>query len=514
MNKRQNAEMEEWLKKEKKKPKRFLSKNAVLSAINKDLGYISKMDSEEYTFYRKHQELQSNEEAKQYIQVMLDKEFWTRIREDENNVNELADYLMGKTDKFKNKKLKELESLKNIWSVAHSIWLPCYYDNDKNKVLPLPLDEHLVDGSDTPYGIHSSKIKLTYCKSKSDIHEWNRLRNYIHTQDNKGNPGRGLKFIIEMPSTEENGYIDKSILGIIAISSDFRDLKPRDVYIGWSQEIRSKQSGGVMNRHTMIGSTIAPTQPFGFNYNGGKLIALLTLSDVVKNACEEKYNDVIVGMTTTNLYGLQAINKNSMYSNLSPYWKELGETEGTTPYKPSDDTIDIMYQYLRQYYPEDYWKLKEGKNEKGGIMTTDATNRAISKVYNKLKIDRSLITTGHKRGVYFAEYYENTKEYLRKEISENELIPRKDIKFDVESLFEFWRNTNPIKNPAVTAIDRIHSLKARGIKPTKTKLKYDYEEDNFEVFYSDLAFMDWNYAKEKYLRHVGNYQSKQEGNKK
>ena len=47
----------------------------------------------------------------------------------------------------------------------------------------------------------------------------------------------------------------------------------RDNYIGWNKENKFKE--GKLN-HTTIASTIVCTQPLGYNFLGGKLVAMMT----------------------------------------------------------------------------------------------------------------------------------------------------------------------------------------------------------------------------------------------
>ena len=114
--------------------------------------------------------------------------------------------------------------------------------------------------------------------------KWNTLRTFSSTMKNNSNIGRNLYYTVVDEVTEKN-------LGVICISSDFLDLTPRDKYIGWPKDI--KTTGNMIN-HTAIGSTIVPLQPLGFNYMGGKLLALLCLSDTVQNDWRNQYGDVLV----------------------------------------------------------------------------------------------------------------------------------------------------------------------------------------------------------------------------
>ena len=51
------------------------------------------------------------------------------------------------------------------------------------------------------------------------------------------------------------------------------------------------------------GFVIVPTQPFGFNYLGGKLLAALCCSHEVREKLNKKYDMNLVMFETTSLYG-------------------------------------------------------------------------------------------------------------------------------------------------------------------------------------------------------------------
>ena len=46
---------------------------------------------------------------------------------------------------------------------------------------------------------------------------------------------------------------------------------------------------------------------------------------------------------------------------------------------------------------------------------------------------------GFKRGVYFAPFYENTREYLRSEIEESELVGSRKLENDVDDVMDWWK---------------------------------------------------------------------------
>ena len=78
-------------------------------------------------------------------------------------------------------------------------------------------------------------------------------------------PGRELKWLV----TEKN---TGKVVGFIRFGSPTINSKPRNDYLGAAPDL------GLFNRHACMGFIIVPTQPFGFNYLGGKLLALMCAS--------------------------------------------------------------------------------------------------------------------------------------------------------------------------------------------------------------------------------------------
>ena len=59
------------------------------------------------------------------------------------------------------------------------------------------------------------------------------------------------------------------VLGFIRFGSPTINSKPRNLWLGQPANL------SLMNRHTAMGFVIVPSQPFGYNCLGGKLLALL-----------------------------------------------------------------------------------------------------------------------------------------------------------------------------------------------------------------------------------------------
>ena len=299
---------------------------------------------------------------------------------------------------------------------------------------------------------------------------WNAIRTFSSTMKNNSNIGRNLFYTV----VDENSG---KYLGVICISSDFLDLTPRDKEIGWPKEVKTQQ--GMIN-HTAIGSTIVPLQPLCFNYMGGKLLALLCLSDTVQKDWKERYGDTLVGVTTTSLYGNTKSGGLSQYDGLE-HWNKMGFSSGSVAFETSRDTKNMIYDWVKFNYPQKYFEWWDAKNPKGLPLKRDHKNRTLNFAYSKLGIPKNLIRTEHQRGIYFSPLYDNTFEYLRKEIKDDVLV--KSFDTSEQALTDIWKTKY--------AKGRISMLKK------KNNVSFE------SLFYDDLIYLSWEDTKAKYLPQVG-----------
>ena len=210
--------------------------------VIRELTYVSQMDVREYTLYQK----------------------WCEVQ-DKYPTEEMST-LFGVE-----KRLVDPSQRALIEQVKSNIWIP----NSPEDYLNLkPVLEYTDDsGEIVKTGIDGTSVTVEKKRNQKLPETWNTIRTFVSTMKNNSNIGRNLNFIVKDDVTGK-------YLGVICISSDFLDLTPRDNYIGWSRE---RKTQGAMINHTAIGSTIVPFQPLGYNYVGGKLLALLCLSDEVQN---------------------------------------------------------------------------------------------------------------------------------------------------------------------------------------------------------------------------------------
>jgi hypothetical protein len=407
----------EWQEKNKDTPVKHIDEQELKNILIDDLTYASKMDVREYTLYQK----------------------WCEVKE-RYPVNEVST-LWG--DELQ---MVYPEQEKLIKEVKSNFWIPNEPD-DYAKLYP---------------------VMQIYNGELAEI--WNAIRTFSSTMKNNSNIGRNLFYTV---IDQQSG----KYLGVICISSDFLDLTPRDNAIGWSRDVKTQQ--GMVN-HTAIGSTIVPLQPLGFNYMGGKLLALLCLSDTVQLDWKVRYGDTLVGVTTTSLYGNTKSNGLSQYDGLE-HWNKMGFSSGSVAFEPRRTTKRMVFDWIRENHPRKYFEWWEAKNVGGMPLKRDHKNRSLNFAYSKLGIPKNLIRTEHQRGIYFSPLYNNTFEYLRKEIADKDLI--KSFDTSTEALTDIWKTKY--------AKGRISMLKKKNTVSYET------------LFYDDLIYLSWEETKERYLPQVG-----------
>jgi len=405
----------------------------------RDLTYVSQMDVKEYTLYQK----------------------WCEVHEKYPTV--VNQTLFGEEVQLLDPKQQII-----VDSVKNNIWVPNSYEDYLNLQ---PVLEYTDDSSImSAKGIDGSDIQVDNKRSKELPEKWNTARTFISTMKNNSNIGRNLNFFVK--DAKSSKY-----LGVICISSDFLDLTPRDTVIGWPRELKTQ--GGMIN-HTAIGSTIVPFQPLGYNYVGGKLLALLCLSDEVQNLWKKQYGDTLIGVTTTSLYGKTKLNGLSQYDNLD-HWQKMGFTAGSVSFEPGRETRYLIREWLKAKHSRKYFEWYVAKKPSGQPHKRDHKNRSLAFTYTKLGVPKEIIRTDHARGIYFSPLYNNSYEFLRGEIKEDALVKSFDTSY--ESLVDIWK---------------IKHAKGR-IKQLVKKDTVSYES----LFYDDLIYMSWEETKAKYLSQVG-----------
>jgi hypothetical protein len=308
---------------------------------------------------------------------------------------------------------------------------------------------------------------IVHVETEQQELDWLMLRVFCHTMEFSQTPGRFLKFLITDGNSERTRY-----LGAVSVSSDVITITDRDKYIGWTP--KNKLEDGKLV-HSAIGSCIMSTQPFGYNFLGGKLVACLVTSSVVRDVWKKLYNQTLVGMTTTSLYGSY-----SMYNSLK-WWHKCGTSAGKIPIKPDDTVYEKWHNWIKENKADEYNKKMTQKDDVSGPVT-GAKQRVISMIFQHLNIKTQDYVHGYERGVYYSSFYENTREFLQGKVTEDQLVMKKLFSDDTKSILDWWR---------VKAKDRYLKLK------TENNLKKDV------LYYNAIMDMSYQTAKNNFFQDVG-----------
>ena len=277
---------------------------------------------------------------------------------------------------------------------------------------------------------------------------WDTYLNIISSLMNMSSiPGRSILLAVKETTTDK-------FVGFIRLGSPFINCKPRNEMLG-SVFTQSKTGAQRFNHCAMMGFVIVPTQPFGFNYLGGKLLAAICTSHTVREMMNKKYNMETCLFETTSLYG--STKSVSQYDGMKPYLRFKGLTVSDfMPMLPTKEYTDL------KHYIEGITGERLTSNEVSS-KKMKRTNIMLSIIRNSLKgepqlkvlndtIKKAKGLTEQKR--YFVSDYgfENMVDFVNGK--DDTLIRGENYdKFELDNIIEWWRKK---------AINRYNKLKSDG----------------------------------------------------
>ena len=319
------------------------------------------------------------------------------------------------------------EKLKNISSLPTSLFPP--------------EDDLFCD-----FSMHPSEMDIQVREIPNE--QWETLLSITSSHINKAPVGRNIQLAVIEGNTDK-------VLGFIRLGSPVIYMKPRNDMLGqvFSQ---NQDTSKRFNDSCMMGFVIVPSQPFGFNYLGGKLLSLICTSHEVRELCNIKYGMNTCLFETTSLYG--STKGVSQYDGLKPYIRYKGDTVS--------DFVPMMhgkeYEDLKSFVESKVGDILEGdKKSTSRKLRTFTKIIAMTKAALKntpdgqafdLTIENAKKLTEKKR-YYTSDYgYNNIVDYLA--CKTDELIPGENYeKHNLSNLIEWWRKK---------AINRYETLKADG----------------------------------------------------
>jgi len=242
-------------------------------------------------------------------------------------------------------------------------------------------------------------------------------------------PGRELRWMVYEKNT-------KKIIGFIRFGSPTINSKPRNIWLGKAPDLSR------FNRHAVMGFAIVPSQPFGFNYLGGKLLALMCVSHYAREQVSKVFEKDIALFETTSLYG--STTSASQYDGLKPFIRYKGLTDSKfLPLLHRE-----KFHELHNAFTE--WNNNEPLTEnRASSKKMKRQTKMISIIRNSLQdkdklnkfnsvIQMAFSLTQQKRA-YISDYgYGNVREVINGE--QDELVRGQNWdKFYLENIIAWWK---------------------------------------------------------------------------
>ena len=262
---------------------------------------------------------------------------------------------------------------------------------------------------------------------------YNNLLKAVSSHNNESNiPGRELRWMVYEKRSQQ-------VLGFIRFGSPTINSKPRNIWLG------NQPNLSIFNRHAVMGFVIVPSQPFGYNYLGGKLLALLCVSHFARETLNEVFEKDIGLFETTSLYG--STTSASQYDGLKPFMRYKGLTESKF--------LPLLHADAFHKLHDHFTKLNDNQpltDNKASSKKMKRQTKMISWIKNSLKeyghddklskfndvIDMAFGLTQKKR-FYISDYgYANIREVL---LGEEDKLRRGQNwdKFHLENIISWWK---------------------------------------------------------------------------
>jgi hypothetical protein len=316
-----------------------------------------------------------------------------------------------------------------------------------NEVSPTLFGEKLEDALFSDFTMHPQEMDFEIIPVGAnglDNDYFSKLLNIVASHVIEDSiPGRELKWIIY----EKNS---KKIVGFIRFGSPTINSKPRNIWLGAQPDI------SLLNQHCAMGFIIIPSQPFGFNYLGGKLLALICCSHYARELVSKRFDKNICLFETTSLYGSSKIS--SQYDGLEPYMRYMGLTESKFLPLLHDDTFHKLHDrftYLNNNKPltENTASSKKLKRQTKMISIIRKSLVDAEKLQRFNGVIDSAFSVTQKKRFYMCNYgFSNVREVLTGQSTE--LIPGANYhKHDYHELIKRWK---------LKASKRYETLKSSG----------------------------------------------------
>lgn len=277
--------------------------------------------------------------------------------------------------------------------------------------------------------------------------QWESMLTITSSHINGASPGRNIRLAVKERNTDK-------FVGFIRMGSPVINCKPRNELLG-QVFTSTKEGASRFNNASMMGFAIVPSQPFGYNYLGGKLLSLICCSHQMREICNKKYNMNLCLFETTSLYG--SSKSVSQYDGLKPYIRFGGITESNflpSMYgKPYEDLKDFVESKVGKIV-EDGVSSRKMKISQRIIALTKNALKGTDELhhFNSILSDAKSLT--EKKRYYYSNYgYKNYIDYVNNKTDTLIEDPENFHKFELENMINWWKKK---------ASNRYETLKSEG----------------------------------------------------
>ena len=264
--------------------------------------------------------------------------------------------------------------------------------------------------------VENIEIELEFVENDSQEQMFEYYRNIVSSVPQYNIPGRQLKILVK-------DKISENYLGLLQLTVDLLVNDKKNIFLGVEEKDYGKYKKVIRDCGVNI-SICVPLQPFGFNYCGGKLLAMLAFSKEVYNYYYSKYNTKIAYIMTTSING-----KSVQYSKLKCL-KFIGLTAGFGTCHIPEDVINECKEFVIESFPK--YKIK--KMSKHTILNL---------VIKTLKLPENILQHNQQRGIYIGLTSSDSCLMIKEKMKKKDWYP--DLLQDIGIIFNEWYNKHAKK---------------------------------------------------------------------
>jgi Domain of unknown function (DUF4338) len=179
-------------------------------------------------------------------------------------------------------------------------------------------------------------IKICASPAEHDVFRYGKLFQRVPTTNRVGRQIRCLVYDV--------GQTHPYLMGLFELTSGAYTLGCRDRYLGWGDSSRKKIKDNGLRRIMDLASVIA-LPPYNLLL-GGKLIAALPFSDVVRKEIRRRYHSDLLGVVATSATGLHCAILNRIALKPGGLFRRIGQTSGYSTLFASQSTLSAARRFL------------------------------------------------------------------------------------------------------------------------------------------------------------------------